>query len=238
MKDLKFKPTIDSILVHIPKTAGMTIYDSILDLELNFGWYLGSEYNENQDKSVREFKKSGSVTLGHIWYRSLLDANYLDKKYFKNSFKFCFVRNPYDRLVSLYKYHYINKRLNLNFDNFVKLLYDEFKNKTIPPIGLYNIKTFDKTSKLYHKHINANQYNQMIKWIPSSIGFIGRFEHLEADVNELIKILGYEGEPIHIPKLNYSKEDNFMSYYTNRQTIDYVSTIYKYDIRRFGYRFL
>jgi hypothetical protein len=45
---------------------------------------------------------------------------------------------------------------------FVKILYDEYKNKRIPPIGLYNIKTFAKDSKLYHKNIYGNQYNSMV----------------------------------------------------------------------------
>jgi hypothetical protein len=33
MTNLKFKPFINSFFVHIPKCAGMTIYDSVLDLD-------------------------------------------------------------------------------------------------------------------------------------------------------------------------------------------------------------
>jgi hypothetical protein len=128
--------------------------------------------------------------------------------------------------------------LNLNFDDFVKILYHEYKNKKIPPIGLYNIKTFNNDSKLYHKNIYGNQYNSMSKWIPKDIGYIGRFEYFERDINELINILGYKGPYVNIPKTNSTKEEDYTTYYKNKETIKYVSKIYKYDIMRFGYTFM
>jgi len=234
----KFTPIINSLLIHIPKTAGMAIYDTILNLKRRFGWYLGSEFDEKQDKSIKKFESNGSYTLGHIYYKSLIAEKYLDKKFFNNSFKFCFVRNPYDRLVSLYNYHQVKAKLNLNFDDFVKCLYYEFKHKRIPPVGLYNIKTFHKDSKLYHKNIYGNQYNLMIKWIPRDIGFIGRQETFNSDMDQLIRILGYTGPKLETKIINYSKHDNYISYYTNKETIKYVSRIYKKDFKRFGYYFL
>ena len=234
---MKFKPLINTIFIHIPKTAGITIYESILDLDRFFGWFLGSE-NNNGDKSLTKANTCGATMLGHIYWKSLIESEYLNLKYFKSSFKFCFVRNPYDRLVSLYKYHRVYKHLKLEFDEFVKLLFDEFKLKRVPSIGLYNIKTFNKDSQLYHPQIYGNQYNEMIKWIPPNIGYIGRLENFDSDINELLRILGYDGKPIDIPKLNYTKTDDYMNYYKNEQTIKYVSIIYRHDIRRFGYKFL
>jgi hypothetical protein len=238
MENRKFTPLLNSLFVHIPKTAGMTIYDTILNLKRNFGWFLGSDLDDKQDKSIRKIENNGSYTLCHIYYKSLIEKGYLDKKYFNNSFKFCFVRNPYDRLVSLYEYHRIKDRLKLDFDTFVELLYKEYIYKRIPPIGLYNIKTFPKDSKLYHKDIYGNQYNSMIKWIPSNIGFIGRFEDFDSEIDKLLRILGYTGPIINVKKTNYSKHDNYIKYYNNRTTIKYVSKMYKKDIIRFGYKFL
>lgn len=232
----KFTPIIDSLFVHIPKTAGMTIHETILNLKRRFGWFLGSEFDEKQDKSINKIDSKGSYTIGHIYYKSLIDKGYLDKKFFKSSFKFCFVRNPYDRLVSLYEYHQVKKRLNLSFDDFVKYLYYEYKNKRIPPIGLYNIQTFHKDSKLYHKNIYGNQYNCMIKWIPSDIGFIGRQETFNSDMDELIRILGYTGNKLETTKINTSRRENYLSYYINKETIKYVTKIYKKDFQRFGYQ--
>jgi hypothetical protein len=237
MPNLKFKPLINTIFIHIPKTAGMSLFGSVFDLDKFFSWFLGLNFKE-EDKIIDNMEQYKSITLGHIYYKSLLEENYMSIKYYKKAFKFCFVRNPYDRIVSLYKYHKIQERLNLNFDDFIEILYTEFKNKTIPPIGLYNVKHFNKNSKLFHKYITGNQYNQMTKWIPKDIGFIGRYENLEVDVNTLLKILGYEGKNIIIPKLNFSLEkSNYRSYYKKDETIKYVRTIYKRDIIRFGYKF-
>ncbi len=233
--NLKFKPTIDCVFVHIPKTAGITLYESIFELDRSFGWFLGSDEHKGSDIKLEKMKKSGGVMLGHIYYKSLLEKDYLDKTFFNNSFKFCFVRNPFARLVSLYKYHQVKNRLKLEFDDFVKLLYQEWKDNKIPPIGLYNIKPFNKSSKLYHKDIYGNQYNQMIDWIPNNIGFIGRLEYFDEDVNKLLNILGYTGK-INIPKLNTTKEVDYKEYYKNKDTINKTLEIYKDDINRFGYR--
>lgn len=235
MTDLKFKPLINTIFIHIPKTAGMSLYESVLDLDKFFSWFLGLNFTK-EDSIITNPENFKAITMGHLYYKSLIEANYMSKIYYKKAFKFCFVRNPYDRLVSLYKYHRVNNRLHFNFDKFVEILYNEFKLKRVPSIGLFNVKTFSNLSQLYHKQIYANQYNEMIRWIPPDIGFIGRFENIESDINELLKILGYTGDIINIPKLNYTKSDDYMSYYTNEQTIKYTSTIYKHDIRRFGYK--
>lgn len=236
MSNLKFKPLINTIFVHIPKTAGMALYDSVLDLDKFFNWFLGIGRSEEENKIINP-EHLTAISFGHLYYKSLLESNIISSEYYKNAFKFCFVRNPYDRLVSLYKYHRVNDRLRLNFDEFVKLLYEEFKLKRVPPVGLYNVKNFNKDSPLFHKQIYGNQYNQMSKWIPSDIGFIGRFENFESDTNQLLKILGYTGNIIKIPKINVSKgEADYKAYYKNEQTIKYAKAIYKRDFRRFGYK--
>ena len=236
MSNLKFKPLINTIFIHIPKTAGLALHESVLDLDYFFTNWLGLNYSE-EDKIITDPTNLKAITIWHASYKSLIESNKMSLKYYKRAFKFCFVRNPFDRLVSLYKYHKIQKLLNLDFDKFVELLYNEFKLKRVPPVGLYNVKRFSSNSPLYHKWVFGNQYNEMIKWIPPDIGFIGRFENLESDTNKLLKILGYSGDPIKIPHVNVSKgNSDYKSYYKNEQTIKYVKAIYRHDISRFGYK--
>ena len=235
--NLKFRPLIKTIFVHIPKTAGMALYESVFELERFFSWFLGLNKSE-KDEKISTIKNLKNVTLGHLNYKTVLDSNIMSISFYKEAYKYCFVRNPYDRLVSLYKYHRVKDRLKLDFDNFVKLLYEEFKLDRVPPVGLYNVKHFSKNGPLYHYQIYGNQYNEMIKWIPPDIDFVGRFENFESDTNKLLINLGYKGSPIVIPHLNYSssKKDDYTTYYINEQIIDYVSEIYKNDIMRFGYK--
>ena len=236
---LKFKPKKNCIFIHIPKTGGITLFDSTLNLHKSFGWFFGNDkYKNNKDGSITKMNKEGGVSLGHIYYKALLNKNYLSQTFFNNSFKFCFVRNPFSRLISLYKYHKIRVRLGLDFDTFITYLYQEFKNKTIPPVGFYNIKSFNKSSKLYHDQIYGNQYNLMCDWIPNDIGFIGRMETFNNDVTELLKILDYNDKiQFSIPILNSTDRIDYNTYYENKKTTKLVQEIYYNDFIRFGYNF-
>jgi hypothetical protein len=248
--DLPYTPNGDSIFIHIPKTAGISIYTSVLKLQRKFGWYSGLsdiQFNQlpnkersrnNKEHYISKFPTSGATHLGHCSFRSLINDNLLDKDYFDNSFKFAFVRNPYDRLVSLYKYHLILERLKLDFDSFVSVLFQEFQKNTIPPIGSYNIKTFNADSPLYHISIYGNQYNPMIHWIPEQPILICFLETFEQDIDKLLSFIGFQGKRKVIPKSNTSKHDNFITFYKNRDTIDMVNTIYKDDFNAFGYDML
>ena len=258
MTDLKFKPNGDCIFIHIPKTAGISIYESVLRLERHFDWYSGVDIKKIQEllkekkpsiskrllqemmneSSIKKFPEHGATLLGHIHYQSLIDNGNLSQEYFDNSFKFAFVRNPYDRLVSLYKYHLIQKRLGLEFDDFVETLYQEFQEGNVTPVGLYNIKSFAETSRLYHLQVYGNQYQPMVAWLPTnhSTVMICYLETFEQDIDKLLSVMGYEGKRAPVPKKNKSKyDDNFMDFYSNPRTIDLVNRLYKEDFETFGY---
>lgn len=279
--DLHYKPPGDCIFIHIPKTAGISIYESVLDLERPFEWFAGVDREElnliirnfegmlknkialksiDNDhatavkiikKELRPFQdmakqtkihswpKQGASMLGHIHYESLLQSGKLDEAYFNQAFKFAFVRNPYDRLVSLYNYHQVQKRLGYNFDDFVTILHREFMDETIPPVGLYNIKNFGHRSPLFHISIYGNQYNPMVNWLPKDKNvLICYLESLEQDVDKLLNIMGFTGQREKVPKKNKSKHSDYMDYYTNPKTVQRVNEIYKEDFIRFGYEML
>lgn len=265
MSNLKFKPNGDCIFIHIPKTAGLSIYESVLDLERPFDWYsngLDHKYlkgllrnkteldriHKRTDKAIavvnsllneskiHTWPTNGASMLGHIHYKSLLDSGKLTQKYFDNAFKFAFVRNPYDRLVSLYKYHWIQSRLGLSFDDFVETLSQEFEKGNVPPVGLYNIQPFAETSPLHHLQVYGNQYQPMVNWLPKEHVMICYLETFEQDIDKLLSLMGFEGKRTPIPKINKAKyDDNFMDFYSNQRTIDLVNKLYKEDFETFGY---
>jgi Sulfotransferase family len=265
--DLKFKPNGDCIFIHIPKTAGISIYKSVLDLKRPFDWFFGLDKKylkgllKNQvelkkihvrvDKAIESVKlmmkeskiedwpTEGASMLGHIHYKALIDDGKLSQEYFNNAFKFAFVRNPYDRLVSLYKYHMVQKRAGLDFDKFVETLSQEFQEGNVPEVGLYNIRPFPMTSPLYHIQIYGNQYQPMVAWLPKEHVMIFYLETFEQDIDRMLSVMGFEGKRAPVPKKNKSKyDDNFMDFYSNRQTIDLVNKIYKEDFETFGYDML
>jgi hypothetical protein len=263
MDSLPYKPMGDCVFIHIPKTAGISIYESVLDLERPFDWFYGlnSTYlnrllkdpkklksiHQRSDKvrsmlkesRIRSWPTQGSSMLGHIHYQSLLESDKLDRDYFDRSFKFAFVRNPYDRLVSLYKYHRIQKLFGLDFDSFVRQLSQEFREGRVPPVGLYNIQPFPETSPLHHLNVYGNQYNPMVDWLPPTFQetvLICYLETFEQEVDKLLSMVGFQGTRATVPKKNQSKyADNFMDFYTNRETVDIVNQLYQKDFDAFGY---
>lgn len=280
--DLHYKPDGDCLFIHIPKTAGISIYESVLDLERPFDWFYGldqnylkaltrnllsilkkpeelKKINTNLGLAIKSVKKDlasikdmmsqskihswprqGAAILGHFHYQALIDDRKLDKKYFDNAFKFAFVRNPYDRLVSLYKYHRVQKLLRLSFDDFVVILSQEFQRGTVPPVGLYNIRPFAETSPLFHLTIYGNQYNPMVNWLPDDKNvLICYLESFEDDIDKLLSLIGFQGDRAPVPRKNKSRyDDNYLDFYTNRRTIDLVNEIYRDDFIRFGYEML
>ena len=241
MTDLHFKPNGDCVFIHIPKTAGISIYESVLELERPFGWFYGANKKYFKKPMMKElylkhWPTTGASILGHFHYKSLIDSNKLDKHYFDNSFKFAFVRNPYDRLVSLYKYHRVQKLLGLSFDEFVAILAQEFQANRVPPVGLYNIKNFPETSPLHHPTIYGNQYNPMTHWLPKDNVLICYLETFEQDIDHILSLLGFQGNRQPVPKKNKAKfDDDFTTFYTNKDTIHLVNIIYKDDFQTFGY---
>ena len=79
------------------------------------------DYSEAQEEHIDEFGIIGSrgVNLTNKW-KNHIDAktirSYLDDQMFDEYFKFCVIRNPYDKMVSSY---FFNKS-KLSFKEFVK----------------------------------------------------------------------------------------------------------------------
>jgi hypothetical protein len=146
--------------------------------------------------------------------------NILGEKY-DNYFKFGFVRNPWDRLVSCwsdkttesFKSNYPHSRFtqatNKSFDCFVDLL----KN------GAFG----------EDRHIVPQVF-----FIPPDLDFIGKFENLQQDFNIVCDKIGIPQQIL--PHKNKSKHKHYTEYYDD-ETREIVAQKYARDIEYFGYEF-
>ena len=98
--------------IHIPKNAGTSIEN--VGSKNNYLW--GKEYNFNMD----EDEIQNLVQNKSIWH---LPPKYLpeNKNPYKKYTNFAIVRNPYDRMVSEYKYY-----KNMNNTNLVEYDINDF----------------------------------------------------------------------------------------------------------------
>jgi hypothetical protein len=122
---------------------------------------------------------------------------------------FAVVRNPWDRVVSLWAFWKKIKKTDVPFDTFVRNL------------GNYKFAeqswfTFDQPQKA---------------WFPNGVTHLLKFETLEEDFKVIQEKLGCN-EPL--PRLNTSEHDDYHTYYTP-ETWDIVANVFKDDIEEFGY---
>lgn len=129
-------------------------------------------------------------------------------------FKFSFVRNPWDWLVSLY--HYILEHPD-NEGHQATVAMGSF------PKFVESRQGSTKTQLSFLVDQNGEQI----------VDFVGRFENLQEDfecLNRLLK-LGTK-----LPHINRSQRSCYRDYY-NTTTKQLVEHIYREDIERFGYMF-
>ena len=174
-------------------------------------------------------KTAGTSLVNSIYninpegHRSILFFKDIFRNDLNDYFKFCFVRNPYDRLYSSYMFlkkggvniHDINA-----FDQYLSF-YKDFEDFVIN--GL--------TEDLCKKIIHFTPQNYFICDNDGTIlvDFVGRFESLEEDFLKLSEKLGVD---IKLTHLNSNQKDNYL--YTDEMTRK-VRDIYKDDFDLLGY---
>ena len=131
-------------------------------------------------------KQEGMVNFGHMDYALLVEKGLIKKEFDETAFKFAFVRNPYDRVVSAYhdmrvrgRYGRAVSRIRartMGFKGFCK----EVINSSVDDIGTHHV---------YHDSI----YNPQVRWIENvELDFLGRYENLYEDFKKLVEDLGLE----------------------------------------------
>jgi hypothetical protein len=204
------------IFIHIPKCAGSSIRKAFKDAGVQLDW-------EGPVRPEQKAKYSINEKWLHHLHASAL-KRILPEKFWEESFKFSFVRNPWDRLVS--KYHF-NKRMyainphfrqrrpewadsldrSSNFEEWVRLGIDYVR----PSMGFIT----DENGKLL-------------------VDFVGRHENLQQDFNFVCEKIGIHAELPHEMK---SVHTNYRDYY-NEEAMRIVQRHFAEEIDFFKYKFL
>jgi hypothetical protein len=185
--------------IHIPKCGGVSIKRSL-------------------------FPKSW-FRYGHLNYCDVV--NIYGEQTVKKMFTFTFVRNPWDRLYSAYKF--------LSQGGFNFLDRNFFKKE---------LQKFANFEKFVEKWLNKTNIYKFIHFVPQvnfisidgeiNLDFIGRFENFDKDYKRIVKRIGFGKKLKHLNKT--SKRKNYREVYT-RSMIQKVAEIYSEDIDLFNYQF-
>jgi hypothetical protein len=157
---------------------------------------------------------------------------YVGSEKWDNCFKFSFVRNPFDRMVSSWCHVDPDPRANrieLTFKDYVTLVYDIAVNKKTPrEVGI----RFNWYSALWHAFSQSSLI--MDEKGNLMVDFLGRFENLQEDFDKLSDIIGVDREVL--PHLKKGNKSHYRDYY-DKETKSMVEEICKDDIRNFGFKF-
>jgi len=172
------------IYIHSPKTGGTTIH-ALFDP--NKKWF-------NKPKHMKACE-----CIRHI-----------GNEKFKKYTKFSFVRNPWERQVSLFEWINMKRKQ---------------QNKQI----LLDFKVFLRS----HKEMPA-QINWLVLNGICVMDFVGRVENFEEDIKRIAKLLNTKIKKI--PKYNATSHKPYQEYYDD-ETMELVKPRIQPDIDAFGYQF-
>lgn len=189
------------VFIHINKTGGSSLR-KYFGLPPEASW-------------IKKYRK-------HYPYKQLLKL--IPKPFIDTAITAAFVRNPWDRLVSLY--YYRKKRLD--------------KGEPIKNTPQYIYNDFDSWLAYMIENDLLSQYHtgSQLRWVQDKqrqvkVDFIGRFERLSEDAADLAEQLGITAPPL--AHLNNSAGRGHYRNYYNSTTAEQIATIFAYDIAQFGY---
>jgi hypothetical protein len=195
-----------TIFVHIPKTAGTSIYNVLeIPYEYNIRALMTMEMN--------------NPCLNHL--PPIQIQKFVTPEVWNTFYKFTIVRNPYDRIVSDYRFlqPLIGQQYDLStFDKFVSLV------ERVVTTNAY-------TENLYFDHFRPqSHYFKNIKY-----DYIGRFENLNSDIQNILQAIGSKGS---LPWNNKSRssDDHYHKYF-NTEIKSIVDRLYTSDLEMFGYKY-
>ena len=196
--------TDEFIFIHIPKTAGTSITQALHTLHPPSYW---------KDKS-RKYK-------GHIRLKQLIDELPRGVAGVDERFTFAFVRNPWDRLLSMYSHITQNMRKNTSIRSFNTWVNHDIIDPYSPRDNWQN-----------QAHV------PQVAWLSGhgrEVDFIGRFENLEEDFNIIKRQLNIDVRLPYAEK-NRTKHKPYQEVYTKKSRRR-VAELFAKDIERFGYEF-
>jgi hypothetical protein len=224
------------VFVHIPKTAGMSIEQVFVDL-VGLTWKTREPLLLGRNEDPRR----GPPKLEHLQAGEYLSCGHLTAAQLESYFKFSFVRNPWDRIVSEYRYRGYPVKIDFKTYLFKHLPSPGWTDTYSHVMPQYDF-LHDKTGKLL-------------------VDFVGKYESLQAGFDTVCARLGLP--PTRLPWVNRSlqrarltslrelrkqlrralwsreRKHTFAHYteYYDAESREFVDRLYRKDIDAFGYSF-
>jgi hypothetical protein len=202
------------IFVHIEKAAGTSIQQALRP----FGGVPSNSRLRRRLAWLGPLNRIGGVYRA-VQFQEHATANEVKRclppDVYASLFKFAFVRNPWDRLVS--RYAHLLRSTDRRRHSFIS-----------------GLEKFEDFLKWEIQRGSANQYSYVTDEQGNQIvDFIGHYERLEEDFATICARLKIKAE---LPHANVSDHRDYRSYYTP-ETREFVADKFRRDIEMFHYNF-
>jgi len=216
-----------SIFIHIPKTAGIYVRENLSNY---YGFELfclkrpdhikicKTDVKLNKNNQLCFCNKALSVLNYYKTSKHLSDLMDMDEEKWNTYYKFCFVRNPYDRIVSAWNYTCQTEQLNISFNKYLKL-------KDIVNENEYFHVFFPQSKQL------LNDKNEIC------FDFIGKYENLEDDLKKILITIGFKEDEINHTKMAKNKRPHKSKniLIKDQETLEMVNEICNSDFEILDY---
>ncbi|MFT7532462.1 MAG: hypothetical protein ACI9FD_003493 [Gammaproteobacteria bacterium] len=198
------------VFVHIEKAAGTSIRHAILPYALPrpYSTWFSLLRLAGLPRGYRNYKFRTHAPVNHLISR-------MPRSQFDSYFKFAFVRNPWDRLVSEYNAA-IKKNKNRRHHKIGKMgsFYDFIQHEINRGKFFQETMLVDRTGEL-------------------CVDYVGRFENLAEDFSHICSQIGIESTLDHVNRYDHM---HYREFYNNASR-ELVAIHWRRDIETFGYEF-
>lgn len=208
-----------AIFFHIPRTAGSSIECSLLGGQEEWQKIRRQTQSKCSIKYAFGYDSKNKWAAQHVTPREIISYISLDD--YEKYFTFAFVRNPWDRLVSVYIHNKFGNKVP--FKEFPAYVKEQIEKDFYRP----GVSTDTRNVHLIPQTDYTHPQNK------SPIDFVGRFENLKSDFRKVCDKLGMK---YNLPHVNKSNHKDYRSFYTP-DLVEAVAEIYKKEIVLFNYKF-
>ena len=218
---------LKAVFIHIHKTGGSYIA-SVLKRYYGFEtYYLKRPDHEtfclSRQKNPHQKNYENRVHGVYMYYKTSPHLNAkmgMTPQKWATYYKFTFIRNPYDRMIS--GWNHMNK--DRGSRNILKIPFDQYVTMKRVVSDMEYIHTFMNQAQ----HI-MNERRELV------VNFIGHFDRLEEDFDKVLTHLGIYYR-IHNPyqRINSHAHLHYSAYFQHQVTLDVVNSLIADDLRYFG----
>ena len=214
---------LKAIFIHVHKTGGTYITFTLHKYYGFKNYYIRRPDHDsfcfNKKKTTKYINYENRVHGVLNYYKT---SPYINKKMgmtpqkWDTYYKFCFIRDPYDKIISAW--NHIN-RYSIPFKNYLNLI--------------------NRCNDVEYMHMFMPQVRNIINQKGKvDINYIGKFENLEEDFQNILKNIGVKNIIHDSGKQMNKREHNHFTEYYDQDTLDKVNLILKEDFSLLDYEMI